>query len=159
MSDSIREQIMKNIQTTLQGITIAGGYANELTAVERVLQRGQSSTPPMAYVLEGDDNITGSADSGPVGLLLRRTLTLGVVLVVQQDEDIDAKSASEVMNSLIADVQKALQVDYQRGGLAIDTLEDSVSAIQQDEGMPTLSSVIAYRIDYRHRRTDPAQGV
>ncbi len=159
MADSIREQIMKHIQTTLQGITIAGGYANQLNAVERVLQQGQSSQPPMAYVLEGDDDISGAADSGQAGLLLRRTFNVGVVLVVQQDQDTDARSASEVMNSLIADVQKAMQVDYQRGGLAIDTNEQSVSAIQQDEGMPTLSSVLAYRIDYRHRRTDPAQGV
>ena len=150
---------MKNLQTTLQGITVANGYANTLLAVERVLQRGQSSQAPMAYVLEGDDDVTTNEESGQIGLLLRRTLTVGIVLIVQQDEAVDARSASEVMNSLIADVQKALQGDYQRGGVAIDTHEHSISPVQTEEGMPVLSSTVAYRIEYRHRRTDPTQGV
>jgi hypothetical protein len=113
----------------------------------------------MAYVLEGDDDVTGSAESGQIGLLVRRTLTVGVMLEVQQDDDTDALSASEVMNSLIADVQKAMQTDYTRGGLAIDTNEASVSAVQIEEGLPRLESYVVYRIDYRHRRTDPTQGV
>lgn len=145
---------MKHIKTTLEAITVANGYANTLLAVERVLQSGQSSQPPMAYALEGDDD----ANQGPIfgaDSLLSRTLNVGVVLVVQQDEDTDSRSASEVMNSLIADVQKAMQVDYSRGGLAVNTEESSVSAVQIEEGMPILSSTIAYRITYRHRRTDP----
>lgn len=150
---------MKHIQTTLQGITVANGYATTLNAVERVLQQGQSLQPPMAYVLEGDDSVVNTEESGQVGLLLRRSLQVGIVLVVQQETDIDAKSASEVMNALIADVQKAMQMDYQRGGYAIDTDEVSVSPVQIDEGMPQLSSTLDYRIGYRHRRTDPRQGV
>lgn len=144
---------MKQIKTTLESITVANGYANTLIAVERVLQRGQSSQPPMAYVLEGDDD----ANQGPMfgaDSLLSRTLHVGVVLVVQQDEATDSRSASEVMNSLIADVQKAMQVDYSRGGLAVNTEESSVSPVQIEEGMPVLSSTVAYRISYRHRRTD-----
>ena len=145
---------MKNIQTTLETITVANGYATTLNAVERVLQRGQSSQSPMAYVLEGDDD----AKQGPIfgaDSLLSRNLNVGVVLVVQQDEDTDSRSASEVMNGLIADVQKAMQVDYSRGGLAVNTEESSVSAVQIEEGMPVLSSTVAYRISYLHRRTDP----
>lgn len=159
MADSRRELIMKNIQATLQGVTVALGYANTLLAVERVLQRGQSLQAPMAYVIEGDDDIINKEASGQSGLLLRRTLQVGVTLVVQQDEAIDSRSASEAMNSLISDVQKVMQVDCTRGGSAIDTHEDSVSAIQITEGQPELSSTVVYRIDYRHRRTDPTQGV
>ena len=151
--------MMKDIQTTLAAITVANGYANTLNAVERVLQQGQSSQPPMAYVLEGEDDVELPEGSGQIGLLLRRTLQVGVVLLVQQDEVIDDRSASESMNSLIADVQKAMQVDAQRGGVAIDTHEVSVSAVQQEEGQPVLSCVLAYRLNYRHRRTDPTQGV
>lgn len=148
---------MKHLQSTLEAITVANGYATTLNAVERVLQRGQSSQPPMAYVLEGDDD----ANQGPIfgaDSLLSRTLNVGVVLVVQQDEDTDSRSASEAMNSLIADVQKAVQVDHSRGGLAVNTEESSVSAVQIEEGLPVLSSTIAYRVSYRHRRTDPTIG-
>jgi|CXWL01.1.fsa_nt_gi hypothetical protein len=145
---------MKHIKTTLEGITVALGYSNTLNAVERVLQRGQSSQPPMAYVLEGDDD----SNQGPIfgaDSLLSRTLNVGVVLVVQQDEDTDARSASEAMNSLIADVQTAMQVDYSRGGRAVNTEELSISPVQIEEGQPILSATVAYRITYRHRRTDP----
>jgi hypothetical protein len=155
MSDSVREQIMKNLQSTLQTITVENGYANTLNAVERVLQQGQSSQPPMAYVLEGDDSVVPGGPLFGADRLLARQLNVGVVVVVQQDETVDARSASEVMNSLIADVQKAVQVDYSRGGLAINTEETSVSAVQIEEGMPVLSSTIVYEITYRHRRTDP----
>lgn len=154
MADSVREAIMKQIQSTLQAITIGNGYANTVNAVERLLQRGQSSQPPMAYVLEGEDD----ASQGPIfgaDSLISRTLSVGVTMIVQQDDDIDARSASEAMNSLIADVQKAMQVDYSRGGLAVNTEEVSVSPVQIDEGLPLLSATVAYRIAYRHRRTDP----
>ena len=142
---------MKHMQASLEAITVANGYTSTLIVVERVLQRGQSSQPPMAYVIEGDDYVIAEA---PLGLLSRQ-LQVGVVLVVQQDEDSDARSASEVMNSLIADVQKKLQEDERRGGLAVNTVETGVSAVQIEEGQPVLSATVAYRIHYRHSRLDP----
>jgi len=145
---------MKNIQAALAAITVANGYANTMNAVERVLQRGQSSQPPMCYVIEGDDDANQGPIFGPDSLLSRH-LQVGVVLVVQQDEEIDARSASEAMNSLIADVQKKMQEDFSRGGLAVNTEETGVSPVQIEEGLPILSATVAYRIAYRHRRTDP----
>lgn len=142
---------MKNIQSALEAITVANGYGNTLTAVERTLQRGQSFQPPMAYVLEGDDDVIEEA---PLGLLSRQ-LSIGVVLIVQQDEEQDARSASEAMNSLIADVQRKMQEDDRRGNLAVLTKEISVSPVQIEEGQPALSATVAYRIDYRHPRLDP----
>lgn len=142
---------MKNIQTCLAGVTVSNGYANTLNSVERTLQRGQTSAPPMAYVLEGDDDVIAQA---PLGYLTRH-LAVGIVLAVQQDDDVDARSASEMMNSLIADVQKALQVDPRRNNLAVDTTETAVSPVQIEEGMPVLSATLAYRLHYRHSLTDP----
>ena len=149
--DSVRERIMKNIHAALQAITIENGYANTLNAVERLLQAGQSSQPPMAYVLEGDDDVISEA---PLGYLSRQ-LSVGVVLVVQQDDAIDARSASEAMNSLIADVQKKIQEDERRGDLVVNTVETGVSPVQIEEGMPLLTATVAYRINYRHSRLDP----
>lgn len=151
MADSVRERIMKNLQAALESITQANGYANTLMAVERTLQRGQSTQPPMAYLLEGDDDVVTEA---PLGYL-SRTLQVGVVLLVQQDEASDARSASEAMNSLVADVQKKLQEDERRGDLATRTEEMGVSPVQIEEGQPMLSCAVAYRIHYRHSRLDP----
>jgi hypothetical protein len=144
---------MKNLHTALEAITVANGYANTLTAVERTLQRGQSTQPPMAYLLEGDDDVISEA---PLGYLSRQ-LQVGIVLLVQQDEDLDARSASEVMNSLIADVQKKIQEDERRNDLAVLTEETGASPVQIEEGQPVLSCTVAYRIHYRHSRIDPAQ--
>lgn len=151
MADSVRERIMKNLHTALESITVANGFANTLNAVERTLQRGQSTQPPMAYLLEGDDDVTSEA---PLGYLSRQ-LQVGVVLLVQQDEAVDARSASEVMNSLIADVQRKLQEDERRGNLATLTEESGVSPVQIEEGQPVLSCAVGYRIQYRHSRLDP----
>ena len=109
----------------------------------------------MAYVLEGDDDASTGPLAGPFDLLAR-DLQVGVALMVQQDDEEDARSASEVMNSLVADVQRVMQLDTTRGGLALDTQETSVSPIQVDDGMPILSATVAYRVMYRHRRNDPS---
>lgn len=155
MADSVRERIMKNMHAALQTITVANGYASTLNAVERVLQQGQSSQPPMAIVLEGDDDVQSDGPLAGNDGLVSRELHVGVVLIVQQETDIDARSASEVMNSLVADVQRKLQEDYRRGELALNTEETGVSPVQIEDGMPILSCTVAYRISYRHSRLDP----
>jgi len=142
---------MKNLHAALEAITVANGFANTLTAVERTLQRGQTTQPPMAYLLEGDDDVV---DEAPLGYLSRQ-LQVGVVLLVQQDDDIDARSASEVMNSLIADVQKKIQADERRDNLATLTEETGVGPVQIEEGQPVLSCAVGYRVHYRHSRLDP----
>ena len=145
---------MKNIQSALEAITVENGYANTLNAVERLLQSGQSSRPPMAIVIEGDDrpiDVT-QQDSGEIAT--ERTFEVGVGITAQQDEEVDARSASEVMNSLIADVQRAMAADVQFGTHAINSREIGIGAIEAQEGQPVLRCGIAYEIRYRHLRTD-----
>lgn len=142
---------MQNLQAALQAITVANGFATTLNAVERTLQRGQSSQPPMAYLLEGDDDVI---DEAPLGFFSRE-LHVGVALELQQDEEIDARSASQAMNSLIADVQRKIQEDERRGNLAVMTTETGVSPVMILDGQPMLSATVAYTIHYRHNRLDP----
>jgi len=154
MPDSVRELIMQHVQTTLEGITTANGYSTTLNAVERLLQQGQSVKPPMAYVIEGDDTPIDDT-SQDIGLMTLRNLEIGIEAQVIQDEAVDSRSASEVMNLLIADIQRAMEADYTRGGHAINTTEMGVDPILFIEGRKKLVTVIGYRILYRHRRTDP----
>lgn len=152
MAESVREKIMKHIQATLEGITLENGYANTLRSVQRFRQDGQDTKDlPVAILIEGGDDV---GDNGPLELL-SRSMTVSVVLIHQQDTDIDARSAGELMNSLIADVQTAMQVDHRRGELAIDTTEVGIGEMNVEEGQPELMQSIAYRIAYRHERTDP----
>mgnify|MGYP000084555537 CR=1 FL=1 len=154
MADSVREQIMKHVQATLEGITVENGYANTLRSVQRFRQDGQElANLPAAILIEGGDDVDLN---GPLELT-SRTMTVSVVLIQQQDTDVDAQSASELMNSLIADVQRAMQVDHRRGGVAIDTTESGIGDMNVDEGQPELVQTIGYRIAYRHLRNDPTE--
>lgn len=145
---------MKHVQATLEGITVENGYANTLRSVQRFRQDGQElANLPAAILIEGGDDVDLN---GPLELT-SRTMTVSVVLIQQQDTDVDAKSASELMNSLIADVQRAMQVDHRRGGVAIDTTESGIGDMNVDEGQPELVQTIGYRIAYRHLRNDPTE--
>lgn len=145
---------MKHVQATLEGITVENGYANTLRSVQRFRQDGQElANLPAAILIEGGDDVDLN---GPLELT-SRTMTVSVVLIQQQDTDVDAKSASELMNSLIADVQTAMQVDHRRGGVAIDTTESGIGDMNVDEGQPELVQIIGYRIAYRHLRNDPTE--
>lgn len=152
--DSVRERIMKNIQAALEAITVENGYANTLNAVERFLQSGQSSKPPMALVIEGDDRPIDATQQDSGGIATERTFEVGVGIMAQQDEEADARSAAEVMNSLIADVQRAMQLDVTFGTYAMNSSEIGISAIEAEEGQPVLHCGISYEIRYRHLRTN-----
>lgn len=152
MAVSVREQIMRHIQDTLEWITVENGYANTLRSVQRFRQDGQElANLPAAILIEGSDDVDLN---GPLELT-SRTMTVSVVLIQQQDPDTDARAASELMNSLIADVQRAMQVDARRGGVALDTTESGIGEMNVEEGQPELVQSIGYRIAYRHLRTDP----
>lgn len=147
---------MRNVQTTLEAVSVGNGYQNTLTSVQRFRQDGQEMKDmPMVVLLEGGDDVESDGPIGGGSSLTSRSLTLSVVLVQQQNTDEDGRSASEVMNSLLADVQKAMQVDHTRGGVALDTEEIGVGDLDAEEGQPELVQTVSYRIRYRHRRTDP----
>lgn len=152
MADSVREVIMKQIQTTLEGITVANGYANTMQSVQRFRQDGQVLTAtPLCVLMEGGDNVQLD---GPYPLITRH-LTVSVVIIHRQDLDTDTRSASEVMNSLVADVLKAMHADFTRGGHALETSELGIGELDAEEGQPELVQTVGFQIGYRHRRDDP----
>jgi hypothetical protein len=156
MADSVREKIMKNVQAALQGITVANGYNTTLNAVERIMQQSQSTIPPMLIIGEGQEKVLPDGPlSGSTGLTAKY-LTLYVRAVVQQDTDSDARSASEALNALAADIQRKMQEDYTRGGFAINTQEVGLSPVQMEPGdAPALFLDSEWQVHYRHNRLDP----
>lgn len=148
---------MQNIQSTLETITIANGYRNTVASVQRFAQPGQTmANTPVLVLLEGEDSVDQEGPLAGAFSLTSRTLMVSVVAVHCQDVDTDARSAAEVMNSVIQDVQQAMQVDFSRGGLALDTREIGIGEMAAEEGQPELVQTVGFRIPYRHRRTDPS---
>lgn len=156
MAESVSERIMQHVQTTLEGITVDAGYGNTILSVQRFSQGGQVlADTPMCVLLQGEDDVELQGPLGGGFDLLSRNLTVSVVLIHRHDQESDSRSSSAVMNSLIQDVQQAMQVDDTRGGLAIRTEEIGVGELDAEEGQPELVQTVGYRIRYRHRRTDP----
>jgi hypothetical protein len=156
MADSVHEQIMKQIQATLEGITIANGFGHTMVSVQRFLQQGQTlAETPVCVLLEGEDSVKQEGPLAGAYSLTSRTMMVSVVAIHQEDTETDARSASEVMNAIVLDIQKALQADPTRGGLALDTSEIGVGELNSDEGQPEIIQTVAFSISYRHRRTDP----
>lgn len=151
MADTIRERIVKNIVTSLQGITVANGYDNTVLSVQRLKQSGNPAIDvPLILVAEGPEN----ASAGP-NPLTNKVLEVSIGIVTRQDEAVDPRSADEMMNSLRGDVEKAMVSNYTRGGLAIDTMATGGTRIGVQEGEPELGIEMLFEIHYRHARTDP----
>lgn len=158
MADSVRELILKHIVTTLKGVTVANGYGHTLQAVQRFQQSGQVlSDTPLVVVMEGEDQVAFEGPLSGAGGLTSRKLTVNLVLVHRQDEADDPRPATEVMNALIADVQKAMLGNgaYARGGHAMDTTELGIGELNAEEGQPELMQTVAFQVTYRHRFDDP----
>lgn len=155
MSDSVAERIMKHIQTTIESVTVDNGYGNTIHVVQRIQQDGQDPVSGNGvHVIEGEDAVIGTVLAGAFDVLDRRK-HVDLVLIGQQDTEEDSRSAAEVMNAIEVDVRKAMQVDYTRGGDAINTEESQAGELDIQTGMPELRRVLGYDIRYRHRRTDP----
>ena len=156
MADSVAERIIKNLQATLEQVTVANGYANTLHMVQRLQQDGQA---PIAgngvHLIDGDDVVEFDGPlAGPFSLVSRRR-HVDFVIIAQQADAETAMSASELMNSLEADVRRAINADPTRGGVAVNTEETQAGETDVQIGMPELRRVLGYDIRYRHRRTDP----
>jgi len=155
MSDSIKELIMKNIHTTLESITTANGYDNTIESVQRHQVEGQDTVAmPYIVIVQGDETI----DSKAPDPLVSKQLEVHLDVLTKQDLDTDSRQGDEIMNSLEADIERALQVDPQRGGNAVDTdtLEVMPLAVEEDEdGLTDINSIMSFRVDYRQNRKNP----
>lgn len=146
---------MQHLETTLESITTGNGYENTIDSVQRFQQEGQDPIDGNGILLiDGDDVVEGMILAGAYDLTSRRR-HVDLVIIGRQDLSVDTRSASEFMNSLEQDVRRAVQVDEQRGGIAINTEETQANETDVQIGMPELRRVIGYDIRYRHRRTDP----
>lgn len=148
---------MKHLTTTIEGVTVENGYANTIHRVQRLQQDGQE---PIAghgvLVIDGDDVVEFDGPLAGEFSLVSRRKHVDLVIIARSDTDEDARSASELMNSLEADVRKAVNADHTRGGVAVNTEETQANETDVQIGMPELRRVLGYEIRYRHRRTDPA---
>jgi hypothetical protein len=67
----------------------------------------------------------------------------------------DPQATDTLLNSLLGDIEKALMLDYTRGGVAKDTNIKSNVLFETLEGQPQAGIIIELEIIYQHKQNDP----
>lgn len=151
MADTIREKILKNIKTTLEGIAVANGYVNTVQNVQRYQLHGNSlATVPCITIIDADEN-----KKDLPGLIKECELHTVINIYLTHDTIADPVSTDELINSWIGDIEKALMVDYTRGGYAEMTKIEGNMLFELDEGVTYAGIMIEMTILYKHKADDP----
>lgn len=157
MADSVREKILKNVETTLETITTDNGYNNTVSAVQRWNHAGndvQSVTDgPVILILPGQEQ---KEMQPPTRATCRLMVDLAIFIYHDVIEDAD-KSTDELMSSILADVEKALMLDASRGGNAMDTNLQGSQPFEIEGGQPYAGIIVDLQLVFRHQLSDPTQ--
>lgn len=147
---TVRESILENLKTTLEAISIANGYHNDIASVQRWRQSGNSLlNVPCIVINAGPEEKT--PEPNPF-----TTCRFTVYLDVWMRQDAaDPQPTDSLLNSLLGDIEKALMVDYTRGGFAKDTNIKSNVLFETLEGQPQAGIIIELEIIYQHKQDDP----
>jgi hypothetical protein len=147
---TVRESILENLRTVLSGITVANGYHNDIASVQRWRQSGNSLLNVPCIVINA-----GPEEKNPAPNPFT-TCRFTVYLDVWMRQDAaDLQPTDALLNSLLGDIEKALMVDYTRGGFAKDTNIKSNVLFETLEGQPQAGIVIDLEIIYQHKQDDP----
>lgn len=138
---------MQNLVTTLQGITKANEYAISIRKVMRIKMSGLNITEFPTVVVIPADEPKSQEPSDKYTCRLAFTLECWLT---EQGGDISAR-----VNTLLAEVERALMADHTRGGVAVDTRILSNSAFYNEVNKPYGGININIEIHYRHKLNDP----
>jgi len=147
MADSIREKIMLNVKSTLEGITTLAGYQVQVQKVVKdwALTNLNIDTYPTIIIIP-------DAEPKKQSPVEHYTCNLNLALECYVNAQSDISSQ---VNILLADVEKALMADHTRGGFAIDTTLTGNNAFYSVVDTPRAGVIITIRIDYQHKYNSP----
>ena len=158
MAYSIQEQIVKKIVAALEGITAVKGFDNTIASVQRLNQAGVDlNAVPTILVKEGDVSVELSQSIFPN---VRKRMELLAVVIARQDESdtsTDLRSGGEMLNSLVADIERAVATNRTWDGLAMQTDPPSYSEVEMDATVPHLARAVRFEVIYEHVRHGPSQ--
>lgn len=151
MPTSVRESIILNLATLLATITSVNGYSNTIASVQRWKQHGNAFVDVPLIIIQED------SESRKEDTFSLTSCTMTVVLELWHRQDPASNDGTFViLNSLLADITKALKIDITRGGYALDTSVTSVEPFIAGKGEEHAGLFIEVEIEYRHQQSDPA---
>ena len=154
MTLTVREQILANLQTTLEGISVDNGYDNDFSNVQRWLQAGNSYSNTPYIIIEAGEEEYNSAPNPLRSCKMAVYLEVGTV----QSSD-DTGSTDTLINSLLGDILKSVVVDITRGGIAKETNVLGAVPFEGTQGQPFVGVMVTLEIMYRYLFTDPKQAM
>ncbi len=150
--ETVRERILQNIKTVLEGVTIANGYNFDFApaTVQRWSMHGNRMVDmPMVVISPGDEDESSLPNPFEECLL---TLYLDIFFV---NEENDPVPTDTYLNRLQGDIKKAILQDSTRAGNAVDTHVLGTTPFETTEAQPYAGIIMEVRVRYRHLRTDP----
>lgn len=145
--DTVRQKILENVATTLEGINGAGTYR---TAVQKVAVVGLNAMEVSTYPFIAVGIPRYEFDDG-VYPLISTDMRFSLLLVIRT-----GTNAVAAMHDFLSDVQLALQADVTRGGYAGDTHVRGDAPFVPEDSSPIYGTEVEIHVQYRHHRTDPA---
>lgn len=149
MDDPVSEKVAANLVDSLAVVKLDGGYSVDLVPVRRG-RLGETPAHGLCVIHQTGQEI----EANPSHLIqLWKMSFILVIYVVQSEKAVDEPIDRQV-NLIAADVCRALMADPQRGGIAHDTLIESVSVlIEGSEGYSGFE--IALSVNYATLENDP----
>jgi hypothetical protein len=155
MADSVRKQILSKLAELLKDIDGSGGYTIDIADnVERWDQRSNPlSSPPAIRIKAAPES--KSPTPNPYFTCF---LTVLVDVFVCQD-DADNQKTDELLDDVIADVEKCIMTNVTSGelldGLAKEILIKGNEPFEGYEGQAYAGVTIEVEIQYQHQLDDP----
>jgi len=150
--ETVRERILQNIKSVLEGVTIANGYNFDFTpaTVQRWSMHGNRMVDmPMVVISPGDEDESSMPNPFEECLL---TLYLDIFFVNDENDPVPTDT---YLNRLQGDIKKAILQDSTRAGNAVDTDVLGTTPFETTEAQPYAGIIMEVRVRYRHLRTDP----
>lgn len=149
---SVREEILSNVATALGNISITNGYNNNITGgIQRFMQTGLNvaTVPTIVVQFDNENKSLGPSNQYTCSLLI------GLDVWAVHDTDSVTGHTWTLIDSLVTDVEKALNVDLSRNGKAKDSEIRSIEPFRMSEGMPYVGASIQYEVNYSHDAFNP----
>lgn len=153
----ILTRIVDDMVETLEGVSAAAGDDRTLTVERPKQSTGNTRRDGLAVVHRGSPKMvdTDDPDGGSAYNFVTWLQPFAVVLTVVESETSET-SVDERLDTIRADVERALLEDGTRGGLAIDTRLGDPEYPEPDKPNSNVGEVwVVFIVQYRTRYGDP----
>lgn len=149
MADSVRLKILKNLKTTLEGVTTGAGFNNTLSNVQLFSMLGNSKVSLPCVVISSDMEVREEST-----MQLIHTDFTAYVTLYHAQEEASAVGSDEFLDTLYQDIVKAIMADETRGGFAVNTNISEIQPFELEEDQHLYGMSFKLEIKFRTEPDD-----